>query len=881
MIEPFQYQPSKLSRKSTLQPQPSPINPSFRKVPDQDPWTDYVPDEFLLQNSENLDPTTMSSFSQSQNPRGQTPALSTVDLNKSQTNNASNHGSSKNRGDSLKQGSTNLVQMPKSTKNRGESLKIMGESSESSLKFGGDSSKNGDYSRNGGQSRNGVDLNLSKASLPKPSNPQVSLQQPLMMQQQQMVQPNGKPISFQKAYKTLAHQMLDRQLNESSNPAPSNLIEGLLLGPGQIEALESHCEKAERARIDAFSQKLEVQAQKAQQKREALVQEVMNHQFRDCTFTPNGQQQQGESTTNRSFSEFLHGQQQFQSRLEAKKQALKEAEERRVDAMKSNGPKINPKSKRMAELKSPVNQNKPAVFDRLYSHSTRSHSSTNFARDNSQFFPDQDPKFFNGLAEVPEVESGMGGTQPQSRAFVPEINQKSKELNRNEPIDQILYKDAQRRQQSATNRKPSGLPSQQNVSQSLRNPISDRLLIQRFIKDFEAAVTGVTKDPTKDLGDFMDYLSLNSVLQILGFVSEGYNPNAAGSIQGVQAQERALISELWTILNGDAFGGVSKRNLCVFLLAVLGLYWAESNGCQSNNRSNQDNQSLGRFNEKNEWEIDESECRAIHVSFELFYRTRLASESLRKTRRGAQGESSTFQPEISETSKVLAEHYRERLLEEFANILNTQTVPELKVPENGALTHTDLLVLQKKTQVMQHERKKQERKVEELKDCPFKPNINAKRPQTNSKKPQSKPRFLELYDLSKNRREKKDRDPEEIEFERNAEHCTFKPEIMPNNNTSKKLSISKSPEYFARDVEKTVERMRNARKERDFIKLWTERGVVLGNGKPSAEDPAADNIEKFRAISSSSRITRPEDEEEKQNGNGAGEEHENQIDIGS
>ena len=854
MLEPFQYQPSKLSRKSTLQPQPSPINPSFRKVPDQDPWTDYVPDEFLLQNSENLDPTTMSSFSQSQNARGQTPALSTVDLNKSQTNN----------------GSKNLGQMPKSTKNRGESLKIMGEHSE---KYTGDSSN---YSRN--QSKNGGDLSLSKASLPKPSNPQVNLQQPLTMQQQQLVQPNGKPVSFQKAYKTLAHQMLDRQLNESSNPAPSNLIEGLLLGPNQIEALESHCEKAERARIDAFSQKLEVQAQKAQQKREALVQEVMNHQFRDCTFVPNGQQQQGESNTNRSFSEFLHGQQQFQSKLVAKKQALKEAEDRRVDAMKSNGPKINPKSKRIAELKSPVNQSKPAVFDRLYSHSTRSHSSTNFvARDNSQFFPDQDPKYFNGLAEVPEVESGMGA-QSQNRAFVPEINQKSKELNRNEPIDQILYKDAQRRQQSATNRKP--MPSQQSVGQSLRNPVSDRLLIQRFIKDFEAAVTGVTKDPTKDLGDFMDYLSLNSVLQTMGFVSEGYNPNAAGSIQGVQAQERALISELWTVLNGDAFGGVSKRNLCVFLLAVLGLYWAESNGCQSNNRSNQENHTLGMFNERNEWEIDEGECRAIHVSFELFYRTRLANESLRKTRRGAQGESSTFQPEISETSKVLAEHYRERLLEEFANILNTQTVPELKVPENGALTHTDLLVLQKKTQVMQHERKKQERKVEELKDCPFKPNINAKRP-VNSKKPQSKPRFLELYDLSKNRREKKDRNPEEIEFERNAEHCTFKPEIMPNNNTSKKLSISKSPEYFARDVEKTVERMRNARKEREFIKLWTERGVVLGNGKISAEDPAADNIEKFRAISSSSRITRPEDEEEGKGNNGAGEEHENQIDIGS
>ena len=61
MIEPFQYQPSKLSRKEKpILAYNSPINPSFRKDPDQDPWNDYIPDEFLMNNSENMDPILFS-----------------------------------------------------------------------------------------------------------------------------------------------------------------------------------------------------------------------------------------------------------------------------------------------------------------------------------------------------------------------------------------------------------------------------------------------------------------------------------------------------------------------------------------------------------------------------------------------------------------------------------------------------------------------------------------------------------------------------------------------------------------------------------------------------------------------------------------------------
>lgn len=281
----------------------------------------------------------------------------------------------------------------------------------------------------------------------------------------------------------------------------------------------------------------------------------------------------------------------------------------------------------------------------------------------------------------------------------------------------------------------------------------------------------------------------------------------------------------------------------MFLLSIQGLYWCDSENAARENNSNQ----LGFFNEKNEWEVDEAGSRWIHSTYELFYRTRLASESLKKLKTSE--DQGKFQPEISETSKVLAEHYRERLLEEFAQIMNTQNVPEIKLPENGALTHTDLLVLQKKTQKLQHEKKGKEKIQDELKSCPFKPQINKKKSKTLVNKG---PRHLELYEMGKNKFSRVDRDPKEIEFEKNYEECTFKPDI--SQGVSVRSVKSSNKDYFAKDIDKTIERMRNARKERELVKLWTERGIPLKN----CDSTANSNIK--QCPMSSSRITRLDEE---------------------
>ena len=66
---------------------------------------------------------------------------------------------------------------------------------------------------------------------------------------------------------------------------------------------------------------------------------------------------------------------------------------------------------------------------------------------------------------------------------------------------------------------------------------------------------------------------------------------------------------------------------------------------------------------------------------------------------------------------------------------------------------------------------------------------------------------------------KKDKDPLEIEFERAKKDCTFKPEIK------KKAKYTINRGLPVKNEKKTVERMRNARLEKEFIETCRQRGM--------------------------------------------------------
>ena len=74
---------------------------------------------------------------------------------------------------------------------------------------------------------------------------------------------------------------------------------------------------------------------------------------------------------------------------------------------------------------------------------------------------------------------------------------------------------------------------------------------------------------------------------------------------------------------------------------------------------------------------------------------------------------------------------------------------------------------------------------------------------------------FELYALAKPQKEKKNRETEDIEYERNCEECTFQPNIIKRKNI-------KRSKNFIKDVDKAVNRIKNARKEREEINNWKE-----------------------------------------------------------
>jgi len=90
-----------------------------------------------------------------------------------------------------------------------------------------------------------------------------------------------------------------------------------------------------------------------------------------------------------------------------------------------------------------------------------------------------------------------------------------------------------------------------------------------------------------------------------------------------------------------------------------------------------------------------------------------------------------------------------------------------------------------------------------------------------------KNRALELYSLGKQRSEKKDKDKIEIEYEKSCDECTFQPNISSSKHN--KYHIQDPTQYYAKGVDQTIYRLRNANNEREQMNLkMNERAFTTG-----------------------------------------------------
>lgn len=86
----------------------------------------------------------------------------------------------------------------------------------------------------------------------------------------------------------------------------------------------------------------------------------------------------------------------------------------------------------------------------------------------------------------------------------------------------------------------------------------------KFIKEFEKVLDEVVGNQPEPA---IDYMKLSEILNRLCFL---HNDSENDFENPRIAQERSFIYDIWNILKGEKFGGVTRRNLCQFCLALIG-----------------------------------------------------------------------------------------------------------------------------------------------------------------------------------------------------------------------------------------------------------------------------------------------------------------------
>ncbi|OMJ75151.1 hypothetical protein SteCoe_25772 [Stentor coeruleus] len=141
--------------------------------------------------------------------------------------------------------------------------------------------------------------------------------------------------------------------------------------------------------------------------------------------------------------------------------------------------------------------------------------------------------------------------QGPSFFFQPKVNSSSKCILRTERIDTTLYKDPIKR--SKVNNTPSTYDTKRCPS-----PKSEQVLIKKFESEFNR----ISKDLDFDSSGMLNYSKFCQILGKMNFIHQNMiKPN----------NERELVLKAWEFLGGKDLNKVHKKNLNVFLLAVMNL----------------------------------------------------------------------------------------------------------------------------------------------------------------------------------------------------------------------------------------------------------------------------------------------------------------------
>jgi len=379
----------------------------------------------------------------------------------------------------------------------------------------------------------------------------------------------------------------------------------------------------------------------------------------------------------------------------------------------------------------------------------------------------------------------------------------------------------------------------------------------------------------------LTYLELIEILRKLCFIKESEQTDTTNL-----TPEKILAYDLWYTLHADKHSGVHRRNLLVFLLGILNLHFPitkiqthadalqeeQEDEPQENEEEDMqsplidqfknpvlpdetnppyERRSIGEVDSDGNFELAEEDVGKLHKIYNLWYINRMCSgDNLGQLFSTRNQQEFSYHPEINAASQKMAQNYRERILEDTAELIQQN---KLAAPKDGKLTHVDLLIVSKKVTEEKVNKYGELLKEEKARQFTYKPHTTKYDPnlsasvlrsehediddlesrKTNTRKLNPMPsesmgrdRVFELYSLAKPQILKTDKDKLEADYEKNGAECTFQPTLYTNKNAN---YAAEPKEFYAKGIEKNIERMRLARLEKEHQQKQLERGFSHGN----------------------------------------------------
>jgi hypothetical protein len=415
-------------------------------------------------------------------------------------------------------------------------------------------------------------------------------------------------------------------------------------------------------------------------KMELIKQENEKKEMDSCTFHPELVARPYQER--RDLDQFLADQRKHEEGKALKRNMMLEHESQ-MEAGIIHHPEINESSRRM--LANRKDGDKP-IHERLYGISKTKNKKINQIINDTE----SDMQMVNKLSGG--KESKKGAPRDAQETFAPKINQRSKDIVRDQPVQELLYNDALRRKDMDELRKQKNSIKEQSKRNREVNESNIEYLIHRFNKEFEPTFEAIEGEQNQT--NILNYRQLGELLFDMGFLS--------GS-SASEADERILLSSMWTGLGGAQNEGLGKEIIRAFLLAVEGVKITDSVHAPSEEEFGQ--MKDGEFY---------PDCSKISKQFKLMYLNRIRhnKDSTKKKLMKIESEVTqelTFQPMISENTNNLALKYRQKIAENY---------------EGGKISVLDILTAQTNKQQWIEETKK-ELQNKESEECTFHPVTNA------------------------------------------------------------------------------------------------------------------------------------------------------------